>query len=170
MFKTIIHAVQSRECEDRHKELEAKKESEAKAEYNGGKVEAQAAKPMRLMEIVAKVRKFIQELGPDFCFINVKKRFVVGESEFFFDLVFYHRTLKCMVAVELKKCAFKPAYLGQLDFYLACLDKYVKLLDENPSIGLILCHSMDRPVVELAVRRYAMPMGVATYGTSEDVP
>ena len=126
--------------------------------------------PEWMMEMVAKVRKFIQELGPDFCFMNVKKRFVVGESEFFSDLVFYHRTLKCMVAVELKKGAFKPAYLGQLDFYLACLDKYVKLEDENPSIGLILCHSMDRPVVELAVRRYAMPLGVATYRTSEDVP
>ena len=126
--------------------------------------------PEWMMEMVAKVRKFIQELGPDFCFMNVKKRFVVGESEFFSDLVFYHRTLKCMVAVELKKGAFKPAYLGQLDFYLACLDKYVKLEDENPSIGLILCHSMDRPVVELAVRRYAIPLGVATYRTSEDVP
>lgn len=126
--------------------------------------------PEWMMELVAKVRKFIQELGTDFCFMNVKKRFIVGESEFFSDLVFYHRTLRCMVAVELKKGAFKPAYLGQLDFYLACLDKYVKLEDENPSIGLILCHSMDRPVVELAIRRYAMPMGVATYRTSEDVP
>ena len=110
--------------------------------------------PEWMMEMVSKVRKFIQELGPDFCFMNVKKRFVVGETEFFSDLVFYHRTLKCMVAIELKKGAFKPAYLGQLDFYLACLDKYVKLQDENPSIGLLLCHSMDRPVVELAVRRY----------------
>ena len=126
--------------------------------------------PEWMMEMVAKVRKFIQELGPDFCFMNVKKRFVVGESEFFSDLVFFHRTLKCMVAIELKKGAFKPAYLGQLDFYLACLDKYVKLADENPSIGLLLCHSMDRPVVELAVRRYSMPLGVATYRTSEDVP
>ena len=62
--------------------------------------------PEWMMELVAKVRKFIQELGPDFCFMNVKKRFVVGESEFFSDLVFYHRTLKCMVAVELKKGAF----------------------------------------------------------------
>ena len=75
-----------------------------------------------------------------------------------------------MVAVELKKGAFKPAYLGQLDFYLACLDKYVKHEDENPSIGLLLCRSMDRPVVELAVRRYSMSFGVATYRTEKDVP
>ena len=126
--------------------------------------------PEWMMELVAEVRRFIQALGPDFCFMNVKKRFVVGEEEFFSDLVFYHRTLKCMVAIELKKGSFKPAYLGQLDFYLACLDKYVKLEDENPSIGLLLCHSVNRPVAELAVRRYAMPLGVATYRTSEDVP
>ena len=126
--------------------------------------------PEWMMELVSEVRKFIQALGPDFCFMNVKKRFVVGEEEFFSDLVFYHRTLKCMVAVELKKGSFKPAYLGQLDFYLACLDKYVKLEDENPSIGLLLCHSVNRPVAELAVRRYAMPLGVAAYRTSEDVP
>lgn len=126
--------------------------------------------PEWMMELVSEVRKFIQALGPDFCFMNVKKRFVVGDEEFFSDLVFYHRTLKCMVAIELKKGSFKPAYLGQLDFYLACLDKYVKLEDENPSIGLLLCHSVNRPVAELAVRRYAMPLGVATYRTSEDVP
>jgi len=126
--------------------------------------------PEWMMEMVTEVRKFIQALGPDFCFMNVKKRFVVGEEEFYSDLVFYHRTLKCMVAIELKKGRFKPAYLGQLDFYLACLDKYVKLDDENPSIGLLLCHSVNRPVAELAVRRYSMPLGVATYRTSQDVP
>lgn len=126
--------------------------------------------PEWMMEMVSEVRKFIQALGPDFCFMNVKKRFVIGEEEFYSDLVFYHRTLKCMVAIELKKGRFKPAYLGQLDFYLACLDKYVKLEDENPSIGLLLCHSVNRPVAELAVRRYSMPLGVATYRTSQDVP
>ena len=126
--------------------------------------------PEWMMEMVAKVRQFIAELGPEFCFMNVKKRFIVGDEEFYSDLVFYHRTLKCMVAIELKKGKFKPAYLGQLDFYLACLDKYVKNADENPSIGLLLCHSVNRPVAELAVRRYNMPLGVATYRTSEDVP
>lgn len=132
--------------------------------------EEERDEPEWMMDMVAKVKDLVQALGSDFCFMNVKKRFVVGESEFFTDLVFYHRTLKCMVAVELKKGAFKPAYLGQLDFYLACLDKYVKHEDENPSIGLLLCRSMDRPVVELAVRRYSMPLGVATYRTEKDVP
>ena len=72
--------------------------------------------------------------------------------------------------MELKKGKFKPAYLGQLNFYLACLDKYVKREDENPSIGLLLCHEMERPVVELAIRGYSNPMGAATYRTSKDVP
>ena len=126
--------------------------------------------PVWMMELVAKIRKFIQALGPEFCFMDVKKRFVVGKDEFFADLVFFHRELKCMVAIELKKGKFKPAYLGQLNFYLACLDKYVKREDENPSIGLLLCHEMERPVVELAIRGYSNPMGAATYRTSEDVP
>ena len=126
--------------------------------------------PVWMMELVAKIRKFIQALGPEFCFMDVKKRFVVGKDEFFADLVFFHRELKCMVAVELKKGKFKPAYLGQLNFYLACLDKYVKREDENPSIGLLLCHEMERPVVELAIRGYSNPMGAATYRTSKDVP
>ena len=126
--------------------------------------------PEWMMEMVSKIRRFIQALGSDFCFMDVKKRFIVEEEEYFADLVFFHRELKCMVAVELKQGKFKPAYLGQLEFYLACLDKYVKREDENPSIGLLLCHEMNRSVVELTIGRHNSPMGVATYRTAEDVP
>jgi predicted nuclease of restriction endonuclease-like (RecB) superfamily len=132
--------------------------------------EEERDEPEWMMEMVMKVKDLIQALGDDFCFMNVKKRFVVEEEEFFSDLVFYHRALKCMVAIELKKGKFKPAYLSQLGFYLSCLDKYVKRDDENPSIGLVLCHEMKRGVVELAVRDMARPIGVATYRTSADVP
>lgn len=126
--------------------------------------------PEWMMEMVSKIRRFIQALGPDFCFMDVKKRFIVDEEEYFADLVFFHRELKCMVAVELKRGKFKPAYLGQLEFYLACLDKYVKREEENPSIGLLLCHEMSRSVVELTIGRHNTPLGVATYRTAEDVP
>ena len=126
--------------------------------------------PEWMMEMVSKIRRFIQALGPDFCFMDVKKRFIVDDEEYFADLVFFHRELKCMVAVELKRGKFKPAYLGQLEFYLACLDKYVKREDENPSIGLLLCHEMSRSVVELTIGRHNTPLGVATYRTAEDVP
>ena len=126
--------------------------------------------PEWMMEMVSKIRRFIQALGSDFCFMDVKKRFIVDDEEYFADLVFFHRALKCMVAVELKRGKFKPAYLGQLEFYLACLDKYVKREDENPSIGLLLCHEMNRSVVELTIGRHNSPLGVATYRTAEDVP
>ena len=126
--------------------------------------------PEWMMEMVLKIRHFIQTLGPDFCFMDVKKRFIVDDKEYFADLVFFHRVLKCMVAVELKRGIFKPAYLGQLEFYLACLDKYVKYEDENPSIGLLICHEMSRSVVELTIGRHNSPLGVATYRTAEDVP
>ena len=126
--------------------------------------------PEWMMEMVSKIRRFIQALGPDFCFMDVKKRFIVEGEEFFADLVFFHRELKCMVAVELKRGKFKPAYLGQLEFYLACLDRYVKREDENSSIGLLLCHEMNRSVVELTIGRHNTPLGVATYRTAEDVP
>ncbi len=132
--------------------------------------EQERDEPEWMMEMVMKVKDLIQALGDDFCFMNVKKRFVVEDEEFYSDLVFYHRALKCMVAVELKKGKFKPAYLSQLSFYLSCLDKYVKRDDENPSIGLVLCHEMKRGVVELAVRDMARPIGVATYRSSADVP
>ena len=132
--------------------------------------EEERDEPEWMMEMVMKVKDLINALGDDFCFMNVKKRFVVEDEEFYSDLVFYHRTLKCMVAIELKKGKFKPAYLSQLSFYLSCLDKYVKRDDENPSIGLVLCHEMKRGVVELAVRDMARPIGVATYRTSADVP
>ena len=122
-----------------------------------------------MMEMVSKIRHFIQGLGSDFCFMDVKKRFVVDNEEYFADLVFFHRELKCMVAIELKRGKFKPSYLGQLEFYLACLDKYVKREDENPSIGLLLCHEMKRSVVELTIGRHNT-LGVATYRTAEDVP
>ncbi len=132
--------------------------------------EQERDEPEWMMEMVMKVKDLIQALGDDFCFMNVKKRFVVEDEEFYSDLVFYHRALKCIVAIELKKGRFKPAYLSQLSFYLSCLDKYVKRDDENPSIGLVLCHEMKRGVVELAVRDMARPIGVATYRSSADVP
>ncbi len=132
--------------------------------------EEERDEPEWMIEMVMKVKDLIQALGDDFCFMNVKKRFVVEDEEFYSDLVFYHRALKCMVAIELKKGKFKPAYLSQLSFYLSCLDKYVKREDENPSIGLVLCHEMKRGVVELAVRDMARPIGVATYRSSADVP
>lgn len=121
-------------------------------------------------EMVKNIRKFILCLGSSFCSIGNQHRIIVGEEEFFVDLLFYHRDLRCLVAIELKKGKFKPAYLGQLNFYLSALDKEERKEGENPSVGLLLCKDMDKAVVELAVRDYNNPMGVATYHLPNEVP
>ena len=92
-------------------------------------------------EIVANVRKFIIALGEGFCWIGSKYRIIVDDEESFVDLQLYSRPLRCLVAIELKRGSFKPSYLGQLNYYLSALDEYVKLPDENPSIGIILCRN-----------------------------
>lgn len=120
--------------------------------------------------IIQNIKKFIQSLGSSFCFVGNQHRLVVENEEYFIDLLFYNRELKSLIAIELKKGKFKPSYLGQLNFYLSALDKYEKQPDENPSIGLLLCHEMNKSVVQLAVQDYTKPIGVATYKTARDVP
>ena len=120
--------------------------------------------------LVNSIKQFIQSLGPDFCFIGNQYRLIVGEEEFFVDLLFYHRALRSMVAVELKRGKFKPAYLGQLNFYLSALDEQLKHPDENQSIGLLLCQEGSRTIVELAVRDFNKPIGVATYRLGKKIP
>ena len=120
--------------------------------------------------IVNSIKQFIQSLGPDFCFVGNQYRLIVGEEEFFIDLLFYHRLLRSMVAIELKRGKFKPAYLGQLNFYLSALDKQVKHPDENQSIGLLLCQEANRTIVELAVQDFNKPIGVATYRLGNEIP
>ena len=120
--------------------------------------------------LVADVEKTIQALGgDDFCFMGREKRLVFEDEEFFIDLLFYHRGLRALVAVELKMGKFRPAYLGQLNFYLSALDKLVKRADENQSIGLLLCEEMKKPVVQLAVQDVSKPIGVATYKTLKSI-
>ena len=121
--------------------------------------------------LVADVEKTIQALGgDDFCFMGREKRLVFEDEEFFIDLLFYHRGLRALVAVELKMGKFRPAYLGQLNFYLSALDRLVKRADENQSIGLLLCEEMKNPVVQLAVQDVSKPIGVATYKTLRSIP
>ena len=121
-------------------------------------------------EIVKNIKVFILSFGNDFCFIGNQYRLIVEEEEFFIDLLFFNRQLQCLVAVELKKGKFKPSYLGQLNFYLSALDEYVKRPYENASIGIVLCKESKRKIVELAVRDFNKPMGVATYTTSSELP
>lgn len=115
--------------------------------------------------LVEQMRKFILELGKDFLFIGEEYKLQVGNSDFFIDLLFYHRGLQCLVAFELKVDKFKPDYLGQLNFYLEALDRDVKKSNENPSIGVLLCKDKDNEVVEYAMNRSLSPTMVSEYKT-----
>lgn len=113
--------------------------------------------------LVEHMKQFILELGKDFIFIDQEYRLNIGASTFKSDLLFFHRGLQALVAVELKKTKFHPRDLGQLEFYLEALDRDVKRSNENPSIGIILCPEADRVVVEYAMSRSMSPTMIAEY-------
>lgn len=121
-------------------------------------------------EIIFNIKKFILALGGDFAFIGNQYKVVVSEKEYFIDLLFFNRRLQCLVAIELKRGEFKPEYAGKLNFYLSALDEYVRLPNENPSIGIILCKSKDKKTVEFSFRDTTKPMGVASFKTSNELP
>lgn len=115
--------------------------------------------------LVRQMKDFILELGKEFIFIGEEYKVQVGNSDFYIDLLFYHRGLQCLVAFELKTDKFKPEQLGQLNFYLEALDRDVKKQNENPSIGVLLCRDKDREVVEYALSRSLSPTMVSEYNT-----
>ncbi|MBD2691743.1 PDDEXK nuclease domain-containing protein [Anabaena catenula] len=120
--------------------------------------------------ILAKVQPFLQEMGGIFAFIGSQYRLEVDDEEYFIDILLYHRRLKCLVAIELKIGKFLPEYVGKMQFYLAILDNTVKLPEENPSIGIILCKSKQRTIVEYALKESNKPIGVATYQIVSKLP
>lgn len=113
--------------------------------------------------LVEHMKQFILELGKDFIFMDQEYRLNIGASTFKADLLFFHRGLQALVAVELKKTKLHPRDLGQLEFYLEALDRDVKRSNENPSIGIILCPEADRVVVEYAMSRSMSPTMIAEY-------
>ncbi|MBD3391183.1 MAG: DUF1016 family protein [Chitinivibrionales bacterium] len=115
--------------------------------------------------IVGNLKSFIIEFGRDFAFVGEEYRLQVGMKDFRLDLLFYHRELQCLVAIELKIDDFKPEHLGQMSFYLEALDRDVKKTHENPSIGIVLCKGKDDDVVEYALSRTLSPAAVSDYTT-----
>lgn len=113
--------------------------------------------------LIKNMKDFILELGKDFTYIDEEYKVQVGGDDFRIDLLFYHRGLQCLVAIELKIGKFKPEYISKLDFYLETLDRQVKKENENPSVGLLLCASKNDEVVEYSMSRTMSPMMVAEY-------
>lgn len=113
--------------------------------------------------LIRNMKDFILELGKDFTFIDEEYKVQVGGDDFRIDLLFFHRGLQCLVAMELKIGKFKPEYISKMDFYLEALDRQVKKENENPSVGLLLCASKNDEVVEYAMSRTMSPMLVSQY-------
>jgi len=120
--------------------------------------------------LVERIKRFMLELGKGFSFLGNQYRLVLGNNEYFIDLLFFNRLLKCLVAIELKTGKFEPEYAGKMDFYLQLLDEQAKLKDENPSIGIILCAAKENIVVEYALRSTKKPVGVAEYYLTNKLP
>ena len=115
--------------------------------------------------LLRRLKDFLIELGRDFCFVGSEYPLQVGGRDFALDLLFFHRGLNCLVAIELKVGRFEPEYLGKLGFYLEALDRDAKKPHEQPAIGVLLCASKDDEVVEYALSRSLSPALIAEYQT-----
>ena len=120
--------------------------------------------------MVENVKRLMLELGYGFCFIGNQYRLSLGEKDYYIDLLFYHRILKCLVAVELKVVDFEPEFVGKLDFYLQLIDEQLKQSDDKPSIGILLVPDKNHLEVEYTLRNASKPIGVAEYVLSKELP
>ena len=120
--------------------------------------------------MVENVKRLMLELGYGFCFIGNQYRLSLGEKDYYIDLLFYHRILKCLVAVELKVVEFEPEFVGKLDFYLQLMDEQLKQFDDQPSIGILLVPDKDHLEVEYTLRNANKPIGVGEYILSKQLP
>ncbi len=132
-----------------------------------GRITKERALEDRLVE---QLRDFILELGYGFCFIGRQHRLPLGQKEFFVDLLFYHRFLKALVAIDLKLGSFEPEHAGKMDFYLNLLNDKERGPDDQPSMGIILCAEKDELVVEFSLKTKSNPIGVAEYQLTENLP
>jgi predicted nuclease of restriction endonuclease-like (RecB) superfamily len=120
--------------------------------------------------LIRNIKDFLLEMGPDFSFMGNQYKIYVDGKEFKIDLLLFHRKLQSLIAIELKIGEFEPEYKGKMEFYLSVLNDTVKLPHENPAIGIIICKSKSRTVVEYSLKTATLPIGVATYNTTEDLP
>ena len=127
------------------------------------------ADPRREREVeqalVDHIQRFLIELGSGFAFVGRQVHLEFSSRDFYLDLLFYHLKLRCYVVVELKAVPFEPAFVGQINMYLSAIDDLMRHPDDQPSIGLLLCQSKDRLVVEYALRDLNKPIGVAGWTT-----
>ena len=143
-----------------------------KDEYNFDFLELSADHSEYELEIglINSIREFLAQMGTDFAFIGNQYKLEIDKEEYFIDLLLYHRRLKSLIAIELKVGKFKPEFAGKMSFYLSILNDTIKLSDENPSIGIIICKEKSRTIVEYALKDSTQPIGIATYKTTKKLP
>lgn len=132
------------------------------------------AKPIKEKELenrmIERIRDVLIEFGHGFAFIGNQYKIQARDKEYFVDILFYHRRLRCLVAIELKTGEFKPEYAGKMNFYLNLLDDFVREQGENPSIGIILCAEKDNFEVEYSLRNIQKPLGISEYYLTQNLP
>lgn len=122
------------------------------------------------INLLQELERFLLELGQGFAFVGRQIHVVVGDQDFFIDLLFYHLRLRCYVVIDLKKGPFKPEYAGKMNFYLAVVDEKFRHATDAPSIGLILCQDRNQVVAEYALRGMTKPIGVSEYELTRALP
>jgi predicted nuclease of restriction endonuclease-like (RecB) superfamily len=120
--------------------------------------------------LLASIRRFLLELGVGFTFVASNYHIVVGNEDYYIDLLFYHIRLHCYIVIELKAGNFKPEYVGKLNFYMTAIDRQVKEKEDKKTIGIILCKTKNKVTAEYALSNIQNPMGVATYQTTDALP
>lgn len=120
--------------------------------------------------LIKNIRQFLLEIGSDFTFVGSQYKLQVSEKEYRIDLLLFHRKLQSLVAIDLKIGEFEPEHKGKMEFYLSILNDTVKLPHENPAIGIIICKSKNRTIVEYSLKTATLPIGVATYNTTSTLP
>ncbi len=127
------------------------------------------ADPRREREVeqalVDHIQRFLLELGAGFAFVGRQVHLEIGDHDFYVDLLFYHLKLRRYVVVELKAVPFDPGFVGKLNMYLSAVDDLLKHPDDQPAIGLLLCRSKNKLIVEYALRGFTRPIGVAEWET-----
>ncbi len=120
--------------------------------------------------LINNIRNFLSQMGTDFTFVGNQYKLEIDDEEYFIDLLLYHRRLQSLIAIELKVGKFKPEYAGKMNFYLSVLNDTVRLPNENPSIGIIICQDKKRTTVEYSLKDSTQPIGVATYRLTKSLP
>jgi predicted nuclease of restriction endonuclease-like (RecB) superfamily len=120
--------------------------------------------------LIAQLQKFLLELGVGFSFVESQYSIEVDGEDFFIDLLFYHLKLRCFVVIDLKMDQFRPEYAGKMNFYLSAVDDLLKHSSDQPSLGIILCKTKKKMVVEYALRDTSKPLGVAEYRITAALP